>query len=73
VLHWLKLGIWDYPLSKPVQKRVQQGYETYHSAYGPVIICNHKQGHYSDRRICEMITLIKEMITLNAIRYYSAT
>jgi hypothetical protein len=25
--------------------------------YEPVIICNLKQGHYSHRRICEMMTL----------------
>jgi hypothetical protein len=35
-------------------------------AYGPVKICNHKQGHYSERRICEKMTL-------NEIRYNSAT
>jgi hypothetical protein len=29
----------------------------HHSAYKPVIICNRKQGHYSDRRMCEMIIL----------------
>jgi hypothetical protein len=29
----------------------------HHSAYGPVIICNCKQGYYSDRRICKMMTL----------------
>jgi hypothetical protein len=32
-------------------------YETNHPAYGPVAICNRKQGHYSDRRICEMMIL----------------
>ena len=32
-------------------------YETNHLAYGPVINCNSKQGHYSDRTICEMIIL----------------
>ena len=31
-----------------------------------VIICNRKQGHYSDRRICKMVTL-------NEIRYNPAT
>ena len=31
-----------------------------------VIICNRKQGHYSDRRICEMMIL-------NKIRYNPAT
>ena len=41
-------------------------YETNHSAYGPVIICNRKQGHYNDRRICEMMTL-------NEIHYNLAT
>ena len=30
---------------------------TKNSTYDLVIICNHKQGHYSDRRICEMMTL----------------
>jgi hypothetical protein len=53
-----KLGIRDYPSSKPERKRqFNKGYETNHSAYEPVIIRNSKQGHYSDRRICEMITL----------------
>ena len=32
----------------------------------PVIICNRKQGHYNDRRICEMMTL-------NEIHYNLAT
>jgi hypothetical protein len=32
-------------------------YETSHSAYVPVMICNRKQSHYNDRRICEMMTL----------------
>ena len=31
-----------------------------------MIICNRKPGHYSDRRICEMMTL-------NEIRYNPAT
>jgi hypothetical protein len=31
-----------------------------------VIICDRKQGHYSDRRICEMVTL-------NEIHYNSTT
>jgi hypothetical protein len=45
-------------LSKPVWKQQsKKGYETNHPAYGPVIICNRKQGHYCDRRICEMMTL----------------
>ena len=30
-----------------------------------MVICNRKQGHYSDRRICEMMTL-------NEIRYNTA-
>ena len=34
--------------------------------YDLVIICNRKQGHYSDRRICEMMTS-------NEIRYNPAT
>ena len=41
-------------------------YETNQSTYDLVIICNRKQGHYSDRRICEMMTL-------NEIRYNPAT
>jgi hypothetical protein len=41
-------------------------YGTNHSVYGPVIICNSKQGHYSDRRICEIMTL-------NEIPYNPAT
>jgi hypothetical protein len=32
-------------------------YETNHSAYEPVIICNRKQAHCSDGRNCEMMTL----------------
>jgi hypothetical protein len=48
----------DYPLSKPEWKRQSnKEYRTNHSAYGPVIICNHKQGHNSDRRTCKMMTL----------------
>ena len=42
-----------------------KGYETNQSTYDLVIICNRKQGHYSDRRICEMMTL-------NEIRYNPA-
>jgi hypothetical protein len=54
----LKLDIRDYPLSKPVWKGQSNiGYETNHPAYEPVIKCNRKQCHYSDRRICEMMTL----------------
>jgi hypothetical protein len=41
-------------------------YETNNPAYGPVVICNRKQGHYSDRRICEMVIL-------NEIHYNLAT
>jgi hypothetical protein len=37
-----------------------------HSAYGTVIMYNHKQGHYRDRRICKMMTF-------NEIRYHPAT
>jgi hypothetical protein len=48
----------DYPSLKPVWKRLSNNeYETNHSAYGPVIICNHTQSHCSDSRICEMMTL----------------
>jgi hypothetical protein len=43
-----------------------KGYETNHPAYGPIIICNEEQGHYSDRRIYEVMTL-------NEIRYNPAT
>jgi hypothetical protein len=51
-----KLSIRDCPSSKPVWKRQSnKGYETNHSACEPVTICNRKQGHYSDRRICEMM------------------
>jgi hypothetical protein len=32
-------------------------YETNHSAYGPVVTCNRKQGHYSDSRIGEKMAL----------------
>jgi hypothetical protein len=43
---------------------------TNHSAYVPLIICNCIQGHYSDRRICEMMTLNEihynpEILSLN--------
>jgi hypothetical protein len=41
-------------------------YDTIHSKYGTVIICKCKQGHYSDRRICQMMTLMN-------ILYNSAT
>jgi hypothetical protein len=62
-----KLGIRDYPLSKTVWKwQFNKLYETNHSAYGPVIICNCKQGHYNDRRTCEMMTS-------NEIHYNPAT
>jgi hypothetical protein len=45
----------NYP---PMWKRqFNNDYGTNHSASEPVIICNRKQGHYSDRRICEMMTL----------------
>jgi hypothetical protein len=40
-------------------------YEINHSAYRSVIICNCKQGHHSECRICDMITL-------NEIRYNPA-
>jgi hypothetical protein len=40
-----------------VETTGQQRYKTNHSAYGLVIICNRKQGYYSDHRICEMMTL----------------
>jgi hypothetical protein len=42
----------------PIRKQQSNnGYEKKNSAYGPVIICNHKQGHHSDRKICEFMTL----------------
>jgi hypothetical protein len=43
-----KLGIQDYPSSKAVLLKQQsnKGYETNHSAYGPVKICNRKQGQF---------------------------
>ena len=41
-------------------------YETNQSTYDLAIICNRKHGHYSDRRICEMMTL-------NEIRYNPAS
>jgi hypothetical protein len=41
-------------------------YDPTHSAYGPVLICNPKQGHYSDRRIWKMMTM-------NDIHYNPAT
>jgi hypothetical protein len=37
-------------------------YETSHTAYVPVIICNRTQGHYNYRRICEMMTLNEIMM-----------
>jgi hypothetical protein len=33
-----------------MEKRVLQRYETYLSGYGPMVICNHKEGHYNNRR-----------------------
>ena len=48
------------------QLQSNKGYETNQSTYLLVIICNRKQGHYSDRRICEMMTL-------NEIRYNPVT
>jgi hypothetical protein len=49
--------VWECRLSKKVWKRqFNKGYETNFLAYGPVINCNRKQGHYSDRRIYDMIT-----------------
>jgi hypothetical protein len=57
-------------MSKPVWKRQSnkdmKKYETIHSAYKPVIICNRKQGHYSDRSICKIMNL-------NEIHYNPAT
>jgi hypothetical protein len=46
--------------------RIYRKWETNHSAYGPVIMCNRKQGYYSDCRI-------RKMMTLNNIHYNSAT
>jgi hypothetical protein len=46
------------PSPKPVCKLQSNTlYETNHSAYGPMIIYNNKQGHYSDHRICKMMVL----------------
>jgi hypothetical protein len=46
------------PVVKSVWKRQSnKEYETNHSAYGPVIICNRKQGYYTGHRICKMMTL----------------
>jgi hypothetical protein len=39
------------------KQEYNKGYETNPSAYGPVINCHRKQGHYSDGKICEMMTL----------------
>jgi hypothetical protein len=62
-----KLYIRDYPLSKTVWKQQSnKGYETDHSAYGPMIIRNPKQGHYSDWRICEMMTLHEIRASVNS-------
>jgi hypothetical protein len=43
------------PVVKAVMEKSNKAYETNHSAYGPVIICNRKQGHYRDCIICEVI------------------
>jgi hypothetical protein len=54
-------------LSRAAWKRQSnKGYEANHSAYGPVIICNRKQG--SNRRIDNI-----EMMILNENCYYPAT
>jgi hypothetical protein len=45
------------PVFKASMKQSNKDYETNHSVYGPVINCNRKQDHYSDRRICKMMTL----------------
>jgi hypothetical protein len=52
-------------LSKRVWKQQSNnGYETNHSAYKPMIVCNRKQRYYSDRRICE-IMILNEMHSLH--------
>jgi hypothetical protein len=35
-------------------EKCNKGYETNHTAYDPVIICNCKQGRNSDHKICEL-------------------
>jgi hypothetical protein len=50
----LKISIHDYPLVMPVCQS-NKGYETNHSTYRPMIICNGNQGNYSDRRVYEII------------------
>jgi hypothetical protein len=53
----LKLDIRENPSSKLVRKwQFNEAYETNHSTYGQVIICNGKQVHFSDSKICEMMT-----------------
>jgi hypothetical protein len=53
-----KLDKRNYPSSKPVWKRQSnKWYETNHSVYGPVIICNCTKCSYSDHRNCEIMTL----------------
>jgi hypothetical protein len=55
------------PLVKAsMEMTVEHMYETHHPAYKPVIICNRKQGHYNDHKICEIMTL-------NEIHYNPAT
>jgi hypothetical protein len=40
-----------------METKSNKRYEMNHSAYVPVVICYRKQGHYSNRRICEMVIL----------------
>jgi hypothetical protein len=55
---WSKLGIRDYLSSKQVwERQSNKGYETNPSKCDPGIICDRKQSHFSNRRICENMAL----------------
>jgi hypothetical protein len=57
VRSYTKVGIRNYPSPKPVWKwHSNKEYETSHSAYEPMIICNRKQYHYRYRRNYNIIT-----------------
>ena len=58
-----KLGTRDHSSPKPEQKQVlQNSRKKNHSAYGPVKICNRKQGHYSNHRLAKDTKIRFDMI-----------
>jgi hypothetical protein len=54
------MGMTDQPI---------ETYETNHPAYGPVAMCNRKQGHYSNCRVCEVmiVEMIIKMVVLHRV------